>query len=274
VPRSIAGGKPLGATPLAGDRSMSKGTPKARSHCRDCPSLAKGLCSALADDELAQLSSATWQRRYQPGQVIHAEGEVPPSFCAIMSGTVKLMKSLPSGSHQIVGLGGPGDFLGRPVGGEARATAVAASEVSLCWFPRATIERVAAQSGSVKDWLFERVSDDLEKAQEWIMLLGRMTAEQKIAALLLSVLRTRAGRCQQAAAVTDVLVELPLSRTEIADYLGLTIETVSRQLARLRERRVITVGSGRTLVIHRPDALEDVLDGALPGDRSKQRAQF
>jgi CRP-like cAMP-binding protein len=94
---------------------MSKGTPKARSHCRDCPALAKGLCGALADDELARLSSVTWQRRYQPGQVIHAEGEVP-SFCAIMSGTVELMKSLPGSSHQIVGLAGPGDFLGRRSG--------------------------------------------------------------------------------------------------------------------------------------------------------------
>ena len=95
--------EPLGAKRSDGRHAMANGTGRLKSGCRDCPSLARGLCSALQEDELSRLNSATWQRRYQPGQVIHAEGEVPPSFCAIMSGTVKLLKSLPNGSQQIVG---------------------------------------------------------------------------------------------------------------------------------------------------------------------------
>jgi CRP/FNR family transcriptional regulator len=124
----------------------------------------KGLCSALAEADLGRLGSVSWHRRFHPGEAIHVEGEVPPSFCAIVSGVVKLLKSLPNGSQQIVGLFGAGDFLGRPFGGEARATAVAASEVEVCWFPRATIETVTASSGAVKDWLYEHVADELEKA--------------------------------------------------------------------------------------------------------------
>lgn len=244
---------------------------KPRSICAACPALEKGLCGALRDEELSRLSAVTWHRRFQPGQAIHTEGEIPPSFCAIISGVVKLMKSLPNGSQQIVGLAGPGDFLGRPFGGEARASAVAASQVMLCWFPRTTIERIASQSSTVKDWLFEHVSDELEKAQEWIMLLGRMTAEQKIAAFLLSVMRGKGMQFPNAGGASgDLLVELPLSRTEVADYLGLTIETVSRQIARLRERGVITVGASRTMIIHRPDALEATLESALPGERAKE----
>ncbi len=181
------------------------------------------------------------------------------------------MKGLPNGNQQIVGLAGPGDFLGRPFGGEARASAVAASEVKLCWFPRATMEGLATESSAVKSWLFEHVADELEKAQEWIMLLGRMTAEQKMAAFLLSVVRDqkalKAGADPHSG---DIVIELPISRTEIADYLGLTIETVSRQIARLRERKVITVGNSRTMVVHHPEVLESTIESSIPGERARE----
>jgi CRP/FNR family transcriptional regulator, anaerobic regulatory protein len=224
----------------------------------------KGLCSALAEADLGRLGSVSWHRRFRAGEAIHVEGEVPPSFCAIVSGVVKLSKSLPNGSQQIVGLFGAGDFLGRPFGGEARATAVAASEVEVCWFPRATIETVTAASGAVKDWLYEQVADELEKAQEWIMLLGRMTAEQKMAVFLLSVMKAAADGKPAPAPAREMVIELPLSRTEIADYLGLTIETVSRQIARLRERHVISVGNTRSVVVHRPDVLTAIVDSTRP----------
>jgi CRP/FNR family transcriptional regulator len=224
----------------------------------------KGLCSVLAEGDLCRLGAVSWHRRFRAGEVIHVEGEVPPSFCAIVKGVVKLLKSLPNGSQQIVGLFATGDFLGRPFGGEARATAVAASEVEVCWFPRASIETLAAGSGAVKDWLYEYVADELDKAQEWIMLLGRMTAEQKMAVFLLSVIKAAANNETLTEPVREVAIELPLSRTEIADYLGLTIETVSRQIARLRERRVISAGNSRSVIVHRPDLLNVIVDGAPP----------
>lgn len=241
---------------------------KPRSICFECPALAKGLCGVLDEEELSRLSGGAWHRRFQPGQVMHAEGEVPPSFCAIVSGVVKLMKSLPNGSQQIVGLLLAGDFLGRPFGGEAHASAVAASEVKVCWFPRATIEGLATKSDAVKSWLFERTANDLEKAQDWIMLLGRMSAEQRIASFLLSVYRrARSPNGEPVELKGETIIELPISRTEMADYLGLTIETVSRQLARLRERGVITVGASRAIVIHQPNALEATVESAPAAER-------
>jgi len=218
----------------------------------------------LAEGDLCRLGSVSWQRRFRAGEVIQVEGEVPPSFCAIVKGVVKLLKSLPNGSQQIVGLFATGDFLGRPFGGEARATAVAASEVEVRWFPRASIETLAAGSGAVKDWLYEHVVDELDKAQEWIMLLGRMTAEQKMAVFLSSVIKAAINDEALTEPVREVAIERPLSRTEIADYLGLTIETVSRQIARLRERRVISAGNSRNVVVHRPDVLNAIVDGAAP----------
>jgi CRP/FNR family transcriptional regulator, anaerobic regulatory protein len=251
---------------------------KPRSICLECPALVKGLCGALCEDELTRLSAGAWHRRFQAGQVVHAEGEIPPSFCAVIEGVMKLMKSLPNGSQQIVGLLLPGDFLGRPFGREANASAVAATDVKLCWFPRAAVEALATRSDPVKSWFYERVADDLEKAQDWIMLLGRMSAEQRIAAFLLSVARRTQTRDGEPAGAEDgaplplsaeTFIELPISRTEMADYLGLTIETVSRQIARLRERGVLTVGASRTMVIHRPDVLEATVESMPGSERAK-----
>jgi CRP/FNR family transcriptional regulator len=125
----------------------------------------------------------------------------------------------------------------------------------------------------VKDWLFEHVSDELEKAQEWIMLLGRMTAEQKIAAFLLQVVRRKCKESGVSDPTGEIFIELPVSRTEMADYLGLTIDTVSRQIARLRERRVITVGSARTMVVHHPELLAAAVESALAAERTKEAAR-
>ena len=229
----------------------------------------------LAEGDLCRLASVSWHRRFRAGEAIHVEGEVPASFCVIVSGVVKLMKSLPNGSQQIVGLFGAGDFLGRPFGGDAPATAIAASEVEVCWFPRSTVEGLATSSNKVKDWLYEHVADELEKAQEWIMLLGRMTAEQKMAMLLLSLMKTAADGKPGPAPMREMVIELPLSRTEIADYLGLTIETVSRQIARLRERHVISAGNTRSVVVHRPDVLTAIVNGAnTPTARQRIRLKL
>ena len=69
----------------------------------------------------------------------------------------------------------------------------------------------------------------------------------------------------------ETFIELPISRTEMADYLGLTIETVSRQIARLRERGILTVGASRAMVIHRPDVLEATVESAPVSERAQGR---
>ena len=245
-----------------------------RANCVECPVLIQGLCGALRDEEASRLSSVAWHRRCFAGQIIHAEGEKPAYFCAVTTGVVKLMKSLPNGSQQIVGLLLPGDFLGRPFGQDSRTSAVAATEVQICSFPRAVVERLAAESRTLESWLLNHVSNELEKAQDWIVLLGRMSAEQRIATFILSVMRiTRLPDAAAPDSCGEILIELPLSRTEMADYLGLTIETVSRQIARLRQRGVVAVGASRTMIIRQPEALESTLEADTPGETPKSKVR-
>ncbi len=249
---------------------------KARTNCVDCPVLNHGLCGALHYQEALRLSSVSWHRRFSAGQIIHAEGEKPAYFCAVVTGVVKLMKSLANGNQQIVGLLLAGDFLGRPFGQDSRTSAVAATEVQICSFPRAVVEGLACESRTLENWLLNHVSDELEKAQDWIVLLGRMTAEQRIATFILSVMRsTRLPDAAAPDSYGEILLELPLSRTEMADYLGLTIETVSRQIARLRQRGVVAVGAAsRTMIICQPEVLEATLEAGLPGERTKDTARI
>lgn len=232
-----------------------------------CPALKRGLCATLSGEELTRLSHASWGRRFYPGQIIYAEGEKLGYFCAIISGVVKQLKSLPNGTQQIVRLLLPGDFLGRPFGETPRSSAIAATEVKVCRLSRAVVERIASDSCRVSRWLFENIFDELENAQDRITLLGRMTAEQRIANFLLWV----AGRAAEESPLTpdasaDLVVELPISRSEIADYLGLTLETVSRQLGRLRDQGIITIEASRTVIIHRSDALEAAIAGPIGGE--------
>jgi CRP-like cAMP-binding protein len=130
-------------------------------------------------------------------------------FCAIISGVVKQLKSLPNGAQQIVRLLLPGDFLGRPFGDAPRSSAVAATEVKVCRLSRAVVERLASDSRRVSRWLFENIFDELENAQDRITLLGRMTAEQKIATFLLWVACGAAGESPHAPdSSADLVVEL------------------------------------------------------------------
>lgn len=168
-------------------------------------------------------------------------------FSNVLSGVVKLTKTLSDGRQQIVGLQFAPDFLGRPFQAESTLTAEAATNVELCSFPRQTLERMMKEQPDLEHRLLEQKLRELDQARDWMVALGRKTAAEKIASFLLMIARNidpAAGPEHRAAAF-----DLPLSRAEIADFLGLTIETVSRQLTRLRGDNVIRIDNNRHIVV-------------------------
>ena len=218
--------------------------------CDTCAVRHRAVCGALSEDEIQRLNSIARFKRFAPGQVILRDHEEPDYFANVVSGVVKLTKSLADGRQQIVGLQFASDFLGRPFRARNPYFAEAASEVNLCTFERSRFERLVAEFPGMERRLFEHTLDELDAAQEWMLLLGRKSATEKLASFLLMVAkRTRQVGCSPAAALDFARFELALSRSEIGDYLGLTIETVSRQMTGLKRSGVIELEGTRTVIV-------------------------
>ena len=209
-------------------------------HCETCAIKHRGLCSAASPKALAELGRIANPRHYTTGQTIISEG-VPVDFVAnIVSGIVKLTKTMPDGRQQIVGLLFPSDFVGRAFARSWAFSAEAASEVELCCLNRKAFEAIVDRHTDLKQQLLVSTLDELDAAREWMLLLGCKSAEEKVASfLMLLVRRSINASCGQEAPPADPVFELPVNRADIAGYLGMTVETVSRQISRLKADDII-----------------------------------
>jgi CRP/FNR family transcriptional regulator len=225
-----------------------------RNLCSECAVRSAALCCALSPEQLAALNRIAHRRRYPAGRLI-SDIDAEGWFANVLSGVVKLTKSLPDGRQQIVELLFPSDFLGRPFRAGGGYTAEAATAVELCCFGRQQFESLMHEWPNLKQLFLERTLNLIDAAREWMLLLGRKSAEEKVAALVLLVLQRLRAPGRDAAPANTAHFDLPLSRTEMADFLGLRIETVSRQLAHLRDAGIIEIAQRRTIVVRDVAAL-------------------
>lgn len=227
--------------------------------CRSCEARHRGICGALSADELQRLSKHTTKRSATRKQeLVHEEDEVH-SYSNILSGAVKLTKLMPDGRQQIVGLQFAPDFLGRPFLSESNFGAEVAVDVRLCSFPKEVIESMLGENPELENRLLRQVLKELDEARQWMLVLGRMTAKEKVASFLSLI----ADHIDPEHDGDSVTFELPLSRAEIADYLGLTIETVSRQFTALRKDGVIEIEGNRHIVVPDRNLLKDATGSSL-----------
>lgn len=229
-----------------------------RERCAQCAIRHQAVCGALSDDEIGALSAIARQKSYGAGELILNAGEEVASFGNIVRGVVKLSKLLDDGRQQIVGLQFPPDFLGRAYRDRSPYFAEAATDVELCVFPKRAFEALLKDRPELENRLFQNTLDELDAARDWMLLLGRKTAAEKVASFLTLLARRRSDvHCVHLPASPRVSLSLPLTRAEIADYLGLTIETVSRQLGRLKSDGLLDVAANREVVLLDADALAE-----------------
>ncbi|MDF1608531.1 Crp/Fnr family transcriptional regulator [Hoeflea sp. YIM 152468] len=209
--------------------------------CQACESRHRGVCGALTSDQLLRLSKHSTRRSVEPGTELVGESLQAKSYSNIISGVVKLSKMMADGRQQIVGLQFAPDFLGRPFRAENGVSAEAATDVKVCSFPRNVIERMIGEMPELEHKLLEQTLTELDEARDWMLTLGRKTAAEKVASFLL-LISTHAFPDNEA---ESVAFDLPMSRVDIADFLGLTMETVSRQLTKLRKDNVIHIVNNR-----------------------------
>ncbi len=227
--------------------------------CNQCAIRHHAVCGALNQEELKSLNQISRQQKLKAGQVIISEEEDADFFANVVSGVVKLIKTLPDGRQQIVGLLFAPDFLGRAFGKQQAFYAEAATDVELCSFPHDQFERVLKTHPGLEHRLFEYTLNELDSAREWMLLLGRKTAEEKVASFLLMLAKRSALMgCNHQDPDVNLRFVLPLTRSDMADYLGLTIETVSRQITKLKARQIISLEDNRTFLVPDKLALEDV----------------
>lgn len=204
----------------------------------------------MDEAQIRRLAQIAHRKKIPAGQTIMSD-ETPADFFAnVISGAVKLTKTLPDGRQQIVGLLFAPDFLGRAFSKSNPYTAEAATDVEICTFPHVAFERLVAEYPDLQQRLFLHTLDELDAARDWMLLLGRKTAEEKVASFLLMLAkRSLLMGCQHTAPAEKATFELPLTRADMADFLGLTIETVSRQLTRLKTANVIKLNSNRLIAV-------------------------
>lgn len=225
--------------------------------CDHCAVRHQAVCGALTDEELIRLNQISRRRSLKPGQTILSDEEPSEFFANVISGVIKLSKTLSDGRQQIVGLLFAPDFLGRAFSPNNPYFAEAATDVELCCFPHDGFQRLLKEFPGIEHRLFEQTLDDLDSAREWMVLLGRKTAAEKVASfLLLLARRSTVTGCPHAGAPEVPQFELPLTRADMADYLGLTIETVSRQITRLKTTGVVRLLDNRMFVVPDISALE------------------
>jgi CRP/FNR family transcriptional regulator len=213
--------------------------------CASCEARHRGVCGALDPEQLVKLAKSSFKQKAGEGQELIGEAEQVDTYSNVLSGVVKLTKTLADGRQQIVGLQFAPDFLGRPFKAESELNAQAATGVSLCSFPRSAIERMMKEQPELEHRLLGQTLKELDQARDWMVTLGRKTASEKVASFLLLIARNIDPVADPDRKGTSF--ELPLSRADIADFLGLTIETVSRQLTKLRAEGVIRIENNRTV---------------------------
>lgn len=238
---------------------------KTRRYCDNCPIRDRALCSGLSSPVAEALSRIAHFKHFPAGQVLQRSHQDLSWFAVIISGVAKLVKTLPDGRQQIVGLQFPADFLGRPFAVSSAFRAEATTSLLLCCFPKDAFENLLQQYPCFEGALLRHTLDQLDMARDWMFTLGRKTAQERMASLLFLIAErlARSGK-QKASEEERIEFDLPLSRTEMADCLGLTHETVSRELRELRETGVIATRGRRTIILSHLGTLERLADCRQP----------
>jgi CRP/FNR family transcriptional regulator len=219
-----------------------------RARCEACQVRSDGICAALDDLARAELLKLSRRKTVTPHHAIFRDGDLADHYYNITSGIVKLVKTLADGHQHIVGLLYPTDFMGQSLNKHHTYAAESATDVEFCAYPRAPFEYFLKRHPELERQIFHATIRELDLCRDWTLLLGRKCSYERVAGFLLMMARRVPGKSVNRLK-NYVHFELPFTRAEMADYLGLTLETVSRQFSLLKKKQVIALPSSRDIII-------------------------
>ncbi|MEQ9518514.1 MAG: helix-turn-helix domain-containing protein [Parvibaculum sp.] len=235
----------------AGCGSASVGNP-----CAGCSVRSRAICAVLDNAALAELSKVNRHRALDAGDCLFFEGDPAEAYYVVTDGALKLYKLLPDGRRQVIGFLFKGDFLGHTFSVEHSFTVEALSVTELCQMPKDKFELFAIESQPLGRKLLQIATNGLASAQEQMLLLGRKTAQERLASFLVWL----SARAEERGEDGDHL-GVPMSRTDMGDYLGLTVETVSRTITKLKTSGIISLSERGYIEIKNRDRLEEIAEG-------------
>lgn len=203
--------------------------------CAGCPVRPITICRGLDAPTLAGMRALGTMQRLRPEQPAFHEGDAASRVFMVTRGALKLYTLLADGRRQVTGFMFPGDFLGISVDEEYAFTVESLAESELWWFSRRAFDQFISEHPQVERELYRLAAHELAEAQRQMVVLGRKSAAERLASFFLSLL----SRTERASGIRESAFNLPMTRLDIADYLGLTKETVSRMLAHLRSLGLI-----------------------------------
>lgn len=248
--------------------------------CESCAIRPLVMCSELNGNALHRIEEIVGQVSLTTNQVLFLEGDPAEHVYNIVAGTLRVSKQLADGRRQITGFLFAGDFLGLGRAERYSYSAEAVTPVTLCRFRWRQLSALFEAYPRLQRRLFGMAIDELAAAQEQLLLLGRKSARERVASFLLR-LSERAER----RGLSKSPVRLPMTRADIADFLGLTTETLSRSVGVLKRDGVIDVPDSHRVVLRNIGALDDIAEGTArtnskaaavtfrPRRRSKQTTQ-
>ena len=248
----------------SGDAADARGTERTaarhdlRPECLTCDVRHLAFCAGLDGERLGMLDAIRQDLRLAPGETLFDEGEAAVHIYNVTRGGLRAGKLLPDGRRQITAFALPGDFVGIFARNVYAYSAEALTETELCRFNRRDLDRLFQENPSLEHRLLQLTGDALADAQERMLSLGRRTPSEKLASFLLDLSHRQTRQKRPASPVY-----LPMNRSDIADYLGLTIETVSRTFTRFRNDRLIVLPEANIAVLAEPERLAETAAGDL-----------
>ncbi|EKF40153.1 Crp/Fnr family transcriptional regulator [Nitratireductor indicus] len=206
----------------------------------NCLSAQCSFCSNLSEPARAELARISRVRNFGAGETILAEAETFEIVGQVLSGVLRMQKTLFDGRQQIVGLLMPGDLFGHVFAHTSHVAIEAATEAVLCCYHRQSFEALFAQFPEIEHRMLSAVTEELDAAQDWMLLLATQTVTQRVATFFL-YLRRKTLPPDMPHLIGPPVIEVPICRRDLAAYLGTTVESVSRSIQQMARERLIRI---------------------------------
>lgn len=218
-------------TPLDVARSLMENASLEAQLCMKCGSRSLGLCAPLGAEGLHDMAGETERFGLEPREVLFHQGDEARYVYTLTSGTARLIRVLSDGRQAAIGFRFAGDMLGYVSGEEYLFGAEALTAITVCRMERKRLEDMFQRYPVLDRRFRELAAQELAASQDHIMALGRFTAEERVAAFLLVLIEAQERRGRN-----GPVFDLPATRADIGEFLGLTLETVSRAISSFRKR--------------------------------------